>query len=54
MLDAARNRVRVKACYVMIALTVLSCLLMVISGKEVITNATNEESWIVATLELRI
>ncbi|XP_072544987.1 protein FAM162B [Salminus brasiliensis] len=34
MIDAARNRVRVKACYVMIALTIVSCLAMVILGKE--------------------
>lgn len=34
MIDAARNRVRVKACYVMIALTIVSCIGMVILGKE--------------------
>ncbi|TKS87722.1 Protein FAM162B [Collichthys lucidus] len=33
MIDAARNKVRVKACYVMIAITVGSCLVMVILGK---------------------
>ncbi|KAG7487272.1 hypothetical protein MATL_G00021460 [Megalops atlanticus] len=33
MIDAARNRVRVKACYVMMAMTILSCLAMVILGK---------------------
>nr|XP_057916131.1 protein FAM162B isoform X1 [Doryrhamphus excisus] len=32
-LDAARNRVRVKACYVMMAATIGGCLLMVILGK---------------------
>lgn len=34
MIDAARNRVRVKACYVMMGLTILACLGMVISGKQ--------------------
>lgn len=35
MIDAARNKVRVKVCYVMIAITVASCLVMVILGKRV-------------------
>ncbi|NXW43122.1 F162B protein, partial [Nyctiprogne leucopyga] len=34
VLDAARNTVRIKVCYVMIALTLLGCLAMVITGKE--------------------
>ncbi|XP_017669636.1 PREDICTED: protein FAM162B-like, partial [Lepidothrix coronata] len=34
VLDAARNVVRIKVCYIMIALTVLGCLTMVITGKE--------------------
>ncbi|NWU60235.1 F162B protein, partial [Pterocles burchelli] len=34
VLDAARNNVRIKACYIMIALTLLGCLAMVITGKE--------------------
>ncbi|XP_026217576.1 protein FAM162B [Anabas testudineus] len=33
MIDAARNRLRVKACYAMIVFTLGSCLLMVILGK---------------------
>lgn len=33
MLDAARNKVRVRACYVMIILTIGACVAMVISGK---------------------
>lgn len=33
-LDAARNKLRVRACYVMIALTLGACLVMVISGKQ--------------------
>lgn len=35
VLDAARNTVRIKICYIMIALTLLGCLAMVITGKEV-------------------
>lgn len=35
VLDAARNSVRIKVCYIMIALTLLGCLAMVITGKEV-------------------
>lgn len=35
MLDAAKNKVRVKISYVMIALTVAGCVLMVIEGKKV-------------------
>ncbi|XP_051538490.1 protein FAM162B-like [Myxocyprinus asiaticus] len=34
MIDAARNRVRVKACYVMMGLTILACLAMVVLGKQ--------------------
>ncbi|KAF5903626.1 protein FAM [Clarias magur] len=33
MIDAARNRVRVKACYAMIALTLAGCVWMIILGK---------------------
>ncbi|XP_051910275.1 protein FAM162B [Hippocampus zosterae] len=33
MLDAARNKVRVKACYVMMVVTIGACLLMVVLGK---------------------
>ncbi|XP_071769878.1 protein FAM162B isoform X2 [Centroberyx gerrardi] len=33
MLDAARNRVRVKACYGMMVTTIVACLVMVFLGK---------------------
>lgn len=36
MIDAARNRLRVKACYVMIALTIIACIATSVSGKRVI------------------
>lgn len=35
MIDAARNRVRVKACYVMMAATIGACVVMIIMGKRV-------------------
>ncbi|NXC48346.1 F162B protein, partial [Penelope pileata] len=38
ILDAARSNVRIKVCYIMIALTVLGCLAMVITGKEAAKN----------------
>ncbi|XP_072190820.1 protein FAM162B-like isoform X3 [Excalfactoria chinensis] len=38
VLDAARNTVRIKVCYIMIALTLLGCLAMVITGKEAAKN----------------
>lgn len=34
-IDAARNKLRVKGCYVMIVLTVVGCIGMVIQGKQV-------------------
>ncbi|KAF1373040.1 hypothetical protein PFLUV_G00256210 [Perca fluviatilis] len=36
MIDAARNKVRVKACYVMMATTIAACLLMVFLGKRAV------------------
>lgn len=38
MIDAARNKVRVKACYVMMAATLGACLVMVFLGKRVSGN----------------
>eukprot|EP00066_Takifugu_rubripes_P004585 XP_003968046.1 PREDICTED: protein FAM162A [Takifugu rubripes] len=37
MIDAARNRIRVKACYVMMAATIGACLVMVILGKQAVS-----------------
>ncbi|XP_067852719.1 protein FAM162B-like [Heptranchias perlo] len=34
MLYAARNKIRVKICYIMIGVSVLACLAMVVSGKK--------------------
>ncbi|XP_039982439.1 protein FAM162B [Xiphias gladius] len=33
MIDAARNKIRVKACYMMMAVTIGACLVMVVLGK---------------------
>ncbi|XP_016127284.1 protein FAM162B-like [Sinocyclocheilus grahami] len=41
MIDAARNRVRVKACYVMMALTILACLATAVSGKQAASRNEN-------------
>ena len=38
MLDAAKNKIRVKVSYAMIALTVAGCVWMVIEGKKVSTD----------------
>lgn len=35
MIDAARNKMRVKMSYLMIAVTILGCVIMVITGKQV-------------------
>ncbi|KAJ1152306.1 hypothetical protein NDU88_005081 [Pleurodeles waltl] len=34
MLDAARNKARIKACYLMIGLTLIACFAVVVSGKK--------------------
>ncbi|RXM28157.1 Protein FAM162B [Acipenser ruthenus] len=34
MLDAARNKARVKTCYIMIGMTVIACFAMILSGKQ--------------------
>ncbi|NWU20009.1 F162B protein, partial [Dyaphorophyia castanea] len=36
VLDTTRNIVRIKVCYIMIALTVLGCVTMIITGKEAV------------------
>ncbi|NXL81372.1 F162B protein, partial [Leptocoma aspasia] len=53
VLDTARNVVRIKVCYIMIALTVLGCVTMVITGKEAVkkdqtllrVNAEKKAKW---------
>ncbi|XP_043919593.1 protein FAM162B [Protopterus annectens] len=36
LLDAARNRARVKTCYLMMGITVVACIVMVVSGKKAV------------------
>lgn len=38
MIDAARNKIRVKAAYLMMALTIGACVVMVFMGKRVSNN----------------
>ncbi|NXM88126.1 F162B protein, partial [Oenanthe oenanthe] len=53
VLNTARNIVRIKVCYIMIALSVLGCVTMVISGKEAVkkdqtllrVNAEKKAKW---------
>ncbi|XP_075450917.1 protein FAM162B [Ascaphus truei] len=34
MLDAARNKARIKACYIMIGITIIACFAVIVSGKK--------------------
>ncbi|XP_030051382.1 protein FAM162B [Microcaecilia unicolor] len=34
MLDAARNKARIKACYIMIVISIIACFAMIASGKK--------------------
>ncbi|KAK2091752.1 hypothetical protein P7K49_031036 [Saguinus oedipus] len=46
MLDAAKNKVRVKVSYIMIALTVAGCILMIIEGKKISKKIRHwEQAW---------
>ncbi|XP_006006219.3 protein FAM162B [Latimeria chalumnae] len=45
MLDAARNRVRVKACYIMIGLTAGACFVMIASGKKAAQRHESLTNW---------
>eukprot|EP00062_Callorhinchus_milii_P025296 gi/632986129/ref/XP_007910063.1/ PREDICTED: protein FAM162B-like [Callorhinchus milii] len=50
MIDAARNKMRVKACYAMVLLTVLACIGTVIAGKKA---AGRQESLTAMNMEKR-
>ncbi|NXT12765.1 F162B protein, partial [Prunella fulvescens] len=53
VLNTARNIARIKVCYIMIALTVLGCVTMIITGKEAVkkdqtllrVNAEKKAKW---------
>ncbi|XP_034965047.1 protein FAM162B isoform X1 [Zootoca vivipara] len=43
MLDAARNKARVKACYIMIALTIVACFAVIASAKRLFLSLYHHE-----------
>ncbi|XP_051880221.1 protein FAM162B-like [Pristis pectinata] len=45
MLNAARNRARIKTCYIMIGLTILGCFAMIASGKQAAKRHESLASW---------
>nr|XP_060609215.1 protein FAM162B [Anolis sagrei ordinatus] len=45
MLDAARNKARVKACYIMIGLTIVGCFVVVVSAKRAVERHESLTSW---------
>ncbi|XP_038631021.1 protein FAM162B-like [Scyliorhinus canicula] len=45
MLYSARNKIRVKMCYLMIGLTAVACLVMVVSGKKAFKKHENLTKW---------
>ncbi|XP_060677044.1 protein FAM162B-like [Hemiscyllium ocellatum] len=45
MLNAARNRARVKTCYIMIGLTIAACFVMIASGKQAAERHESLASW---------
>ncbi|XP_069744206.1 protein FAM162B-like [Narcine bancroftii] len=45
MLNAARNRARVKTCYIMIGLTILACFATIASGKQAAERHESLASW---------
>ncbi|XP_059837403.1 protein FAM162B-like isoform X1 [Hypanus sabinus] len=44
-LNAARNRARIKTCYIMIGLTILGCFAMIASGKQAAKRHESLASW---------
>ncbi|XP_036921003.1 protein FAM162B [Sturnira hondurensis] len=45
MIDAARNRARVKACYIMIGLTIIACFAVIASAKRAVERHESLTSW---------
>ncbi|XP_066468398.1 protein FAM162B [Tiliqua scincoides] len=45
MLDAARNKARVKACYIMIGLTIVACFAVIASAKRAVERHESLTSW---------
>ncbi|KAF5919991.1 protein FAM162B [Diceros bicornis minor] len=45
MIDAARNRARVKACYIMIGFTIIACFAVIASAKRAVERHESLTSW---------
>uniref|UniRef100_A0A8C0ZMB0 Protein FAM162B n=1 Tax=Castor canadensis TaxID=51338 RepID=A0A8C0ZMB0_CASCN len=45
MIDAARNKARVKACYIMIGLTIIACIAVIVSAKRAAKRHESLTSW---------
>ncbi|XP_055981238.1 protein FAM162B [Sorex fumeus] len=45
MIDAARNKARVKACYIMIGLTIIACFAVIASAKRAVERHESLTSW---------
>ncbi|XP_004740128.1 protein FAM162B isoform X4 [Mustela putorius furo] len=45
MIDAARNKARVKACYIMIGLTIIACFAVIVSAKRAAERHESLTSW---------
>ncbi|KAL2792483.1 protein FAM162B [Daubentonia madagascariensis] len=45
MIDAARNKARVKACYIMIGLTMIACFAVIASAKRAVERHESLTSW---------
>nr|XP_033794297.1 protein FAM162B [Geotrypetes seraphini] len=45
ILDAARNKARIKACYIMIAVSIIACFAMIASGKKAAARHESLTSW---------
>ncbi|KAL6046093.1 hypothetical protein STEG23_023637 [Scotinomys teguina] len=45
MVDAARNKARVKTCYIMIGLTIVPCFAVIVSTKRAVERHESLTSW---------
>ncbi|KAL1770045.1 FAM162B [Sigmodon hispidus] len=45
MIDAARNKARVKTCYIMIGLTIIACFAVIASAKRAVERRESLTSW---------
>ncbi|XP_007649154.1 protein FAM162B isoform X1 [Cricetulus griseus] len=45
MIDVARNKARVKTCYIMIGLTIIACFAVIVSAKRAVERHESLTSW---------